>query len=74
MIWAHSKLSEKASSPQTVEPLRPHCPVPDDRKETSLDSPDLLCNPALFPLQIGGIQLAMVSVIQILLKYHSISW
>ena len=32
---------------------------------------DLLCNPALFPLQIGGIQqLTMVSVIQILLNYQ----
>ena len=50
--WAHSKLPEKASCPQMVEPLRPHCPVPGHRYQTSLDSPDLLYNPALFPYRL----------------------
>ena len=54
-----------------VEPPRSQCPVPGHWNETYLDSTDLLCNPALFPRQIGGIrQLPMVSNIKILLNYQ----
>lgn len=72
MIWAHSKLSEKASvCPRHLSFSDPTVLIPVTGQQANLDSTDLLCNPALFPLQIGGIrQLTMVSIIQILLNYQ----